>query len=310
MDEFTKEMETAEASGGESDIQDINIRKARYLALIGSKDEAVTLLKQCLAKAVGGGSRIDVSMSIIRVALAHDDIPLFSDFMTSTHSIIEKEGDWERRNRFGVYRGVLALIERRFKDGADLFVSAVPTFTCTELVNYDTVIMFAVLTAIAHLERTKLKEKVIDCPDVIQALNEMPKLNSFLSSLYQCKYSQLFSDMIDIAGIMQRNRFLAPHVEFYLKQVRIVAYTQFITSYKSITIQSMAKLFGVSPSFIDKELANLISNGKIQCKIDAVNGTIIRNSDDNKNSNYSKLLQTGDILLNKTNKIAQKLKTA
>jgi len=36
--------------------------------------------------------------------------------------------------------------------------------------------------------------------------------------------------------------------------MRIVAYSQFLESYKTVTIKSMANAFGVSAEFIDKYL--------------------------------------------------------
>ena len=36
--------------------------------------------------------------------------------------------------------------------------------------------------------------------------------------------------------------------------MRIVAYSQFLESYKTVTIKSMAQAFGVSPEFIDRFL--------------------------------------------------------
>lgn len=40
--------------------------------------------------------------------------------------------------------------------------------------------------------------------------------------------------------------------------MRIVAYSQFLESYKTVTIKSMAEAFGVSPDFIDKYVKQLI----------------------------------------------------
>jgi 26S proteasome regulatory subunit N7 len=59
--------------------------------------------------------------------------------------------------------------------------------------------------------------------------------------------------------------------------MRLVAYKQFLESYKSVTIKSMAHSFGVSGEFIDKELSNFIASGKIACVIDKVEGIIESN---------------------------------
>jgi|EP01049_Picozoa_sp_SAG25_P006587 26S proteasome regulatory subunit N7 len=50
----------------------------------------------------------------------------------------------------------------------------------------------------------------------------------------------------------------------------VVAYTQFLASYRSVKIESMAASFGVSTAFLDAELSRFISAGRIHAKIDKV----------------------------------------
>ena len=66
------------------------------------------------------------------------------------------------------------------------------------------------------------------------------------------------------------DRFLNSHAKWYLREVRIKAYAQFLESYKSVTAASMAKSFGVGVEFLDRELARFIAAGRIHAKIDKV----------------------------------------
>jgi 26S proteasome regulatory subunit N7 len=50
-----------------------------------------------------------------------------------------------------------------------------------------------------------------------------------------------------------------------------------LESYKSVTLESMANAFGVSPEFIDKELSDFIVGGRLTAKIDKVAGVIETN---------------------------------
>lgn len=49
---------------------------------------------------------------------------------------------------------------------------------------------------------------------------------------------------------------------------------QFLESYKSVTLDSMARAFGVSSEFIDEELANFIVRGQVAARIDRVAGVV------------------------------------
>lgn len=52
---------------------------------------------------------------------------------------------------------------------------------------------------------------------------------------------------------------------------------QFLDSYKSVTLESMAQSFGVSIDFIDQELADFIVSNRLTAKIDKVAGVVETN---------------------------------
>jgi len=43
----------------------------------------------------------------------------------------------------------------------------------------------------------------------------------------------------------------SPHANFYVREMRIKAYTQILESYKSLTLERMSNAFGVSATYID-----------------------------------------------------------
>ena len=51
---------------------------------------------------------------------------------------------------------------------------------------------------------------------------------------------------------MKYNRLLSPHYRFYVREMRILAYSQLLESYRSLTLSYMAKSFGVTEEFIDR----------------------------------------------------------
>lgn len=75
-------------------------------------------------------------------------------------SLIEEGGDWDRRNRLKVYRGLYAMQTRDFKTAAVNFFEAMSTFTSTELMDYRTFVKYAVFCCMVALPRSDLKAKV------------------------------------------------------------------------------------------------------------------------------------------------------
>ena len=51
---------------------------------------------------------------------------------------------------------------------------------------------------------------------------------------------------------LKPNRLLAPHTRYYVREMRILAYNQLLESYRSLTLDSLARSFGVSIDFVDK----------------------------------------------------------
>jgi len=107
--------------------------------------------------------------------------------------LIEEGGDWGRRNRLKVYKGLNLLSTRQFKRGSELLLDALSTFTATELISYNDFVTLAVISSALALNRVDLKKKVIGAPEVNQVLPENPVLGELIKSLYNCRYDKFFS---------------------------------------------------------------------------------------------------------------------
>ena len=97
-------------------------------------------------------------------------------------------GDWERKNRLKVYEGVYAMATRDFRKAATLLLDSLSTFTASELCTYNQFVFYAVVTAIVSLDRVALKTRVVDTPEILAVLGELPHMDAFLNGLYACKY--------------------------------------------------------------------------------------------------------------------------
>lgn len=47
-------------------------------------------------------------------------------------------------------------------------------------------------------------------------------------------------------------RFTFPHVRIIIRELRVLVYSQFLESYKSVRLASMAQSFGVGVDFLDR----------------------------------------------------------
>lgn len=89
-------------------------------------------------------------------------------------------------------------------------------------------------------------------------IKEIPFLKQFAHSLFHCDYKSFFQAFVEIIDKVGKDHYMDQHVHFFSKEMRLVAYKQFLESYKSVTINNMAEAFGVGEEFLDKELSTFI----------------------------------------------------
>ncbi|OQR77377.1 26S proteasome non-ATPase regulatory subunit 6-like [Tropilaelaps mercedesae] len=295
----------AEKNLGEMEVREANLRKAEYLSRIGDKEATLSQFRKTYEKSVSVGHKLDLLFHQIRVGLFYLDHDLVTRNIDKAKALIEEGGDWDRRNRLKVYQAFYSLAIRDFKTAAGLFLDTVSTFTCYELMDYKQFVTYTVLSSMLALARTELREKVIRGSEILEVLHGLPDVKEYLFSLYQCQYSVFFRRLAMVETVMKRDRVLSPHYRFYVREMRILAYTQLLESYRSLTLQYMAQAFGVSVGFIDQELARFIAAGRLHCKIDKVNGVVETNRPDSKNYQYQATIKHGDVLLNRIQKLSR-----
>jgi 26S proteasome regulatory subunit N7 len=146
----------------------------------------------------------------------------------------------------------------------------------------------------------------LDAPEILEVIADIPHLEDFMNSLYNCKYAQFFVSLAAVEQAhLRTSRYLLPHMRYYTREMRILAYAQLLESYRSLAMASMAQAFGVSQEYIDKDLYKFIAAGRLNCVIDKVNGIIETNRPDAKNAQYQAVIKQGDVLLNRVQKLSR-----
>lgn len=305
LKELDEKIEDAEKNLGETDVRDALQAKAEYLSSIGDRDAALAQLKATFDKTVTLGNKLDILFHFIRIGLFYMDHELISENLDKAQKLMEEGGDWDRRNRLRVYRGLYSMAIRDFKEATRLFLDTVSTFTCYELTDYKTFVSYTVLCSMLSLPRPELREKVVKGAEIQEVLHQATEIREFLFSLYDREYAKFFRQLAWIEGLLKGDRYLSPHYKYFTREMRILAYNQLLQSYRSLTLDYMAQAFGVSKVFVDKELARFIAAGRLHCKIDSVNGIVETNRPDSKNYQYQACIKSGDLLLNRIQKLSR-----
>lgn len=302
LDEKISETEEMEY---ESEVREALLAKAEYLCKIGDKENSMKVFGIAYDKTISLGHRLDIIFYLIRLGLFYMDHDMINKNLEKAKALIEEGGDWDRRNRLKVYEGLYLIAIRDFEKAATLFLETVSTFTSYELMDYKRFVTYTVYICMLSLERTELREKVVKGSEILEVLHSTQECKNYLFSLYDCHYAQFFQCLGKVEMELKRDRFFNPHYKFYAREMRILAYTQLLESYRSLTLDYMADAFGVSVEFIDKELSRFIAVGRLHCKIDKVGGIVETNRPDSKNWQYQETIKKGDLLLNRVQKLSR-----
>lgn len=125
------------------------------------------------------------------------------------------------------------------------------------------------------------------------------------NTLYDCDYKAYLHTLVDLQPHLIANRYLQPHAGYLLRELHVMAYQQFLDSYQSVTLESMATTFGVGIEFLDVQLSRFIAAGRLTAKIDRYGGVVETNRPDWKNARYKEMIQKGDLLLNRVQKLGR-----
>ncbi|KAI9221424.1 26S proteasome subunit RPN7-domain-containing protein [Blastocladiella britannica] len=298
-------LKDAEAAAGETEISDALIAKAEYLAKIGEKEKALSAFRIAYEKTPGVGAKIDLVFSQLRIGLFFDDRVLIQQQLEKAKTLIEEGGDWDRRNRCKVYEATYLMTQRDFSTAAALFLETLATFTSTELMDMKEFVSYTVLMSVFSLPRPEIKAKLIESPEVLEVVHQVPHLDSYMRALYECKYVEFFKTLAHMEQLLKHNYYLHAHYSYYVREMRVLGYAQLLESYRSLTLEYMASAFGVSVEFIDRDLYKFICAGRLNCVIDKVRGVVETNRPDAKNAQYQQVIKQGDLLLNRVQKLSR-----
>ncbi|KAL3775461.1 hypothetical protein ACHAWO_004555 [Cyclotella atomus] len=296
----------ASEESGDMEVLAAKLSLARYTTKSLSCDSAIQAYQTVLdSPKLSTGKKIDAHLEVARVYSFYGDVSSTKTTLKSASETIAKGGDWDRRNRLKAYTALSMISVRDLEEANKLLMEGIATFSCEELCEYTEFCVYAVVMAVMYASRVELKKGVIDGSEILGVAKEIPVVIQLANTLYECNYKAFLSTLVAIQPHLIANRYLQPHSGYILRELHILAYRQFLDSYQSVTLDSMAASFGVSSSFLDGQLSRFIASGRLTAKIDNVGGIVETMKTDWKNARYREMIVKGDALLNRIQKLGR-----
>lgn len=201
---------------------------------------------------------MEVMFEVLLINFEKFDMDSLKKDIATCTQWVEEGADWDKKNKLKVFEGVYCITIRDFKKAAELLLSCVASFTCVEFLEYRAFIFYAVTMAMVTQDRKVLKKQVIHSSDVLSVIRDLPSLKQFVESFYNCEYKSFFEAFAEVLKQIKEDPYLKEHASFYAREMRLVAYRQYLESFKSVTLENMARAFGVTQEFLDAELSQFI----------------------------------------------------
>ncbi|KAJ2778022.1 proteasome regulatory particle subunit [Coemansia javaensis] len=304
--ELDKAVEDAKEEEGDLEQNEASIHRAVFLAQIGEEERAHAAYEEVLQRpSTTLNQKLDIVFGKLRLGLFYYSPRVIQKEIGRAHELVNKGGDWDRRNRLKAIECIWHCSQRQFKEASTLFIECLSTYSSPELMPMSEFVCHGALACAVVLGRADLKKKVLDAPEVVEVVGAIPNVDRMLRSLYDCKYADFFVALAAVdTDHLRVSRYLSAHRLYHAREMRIRGYAQLLESYLSLTIKSMADAFGVTQEFIDQELSRFAAAGRLHCVIDKVGGIVVTNRPDTKNAQYQNTIKQGDLLLNRIQKLS------
>nr|KAF7423149.1 hypothetical protein H0235_008432 [Vespula pensylvanica] len=294
-----------------------------YACKIGDTDRANSIATSIFEDTNNSsGVRAEAAFCLFRIAYFKSNVLSMGKAVKNINDLMEVScnmgSNWCCRNKLKAYEALYCLAVRNFARAVSLLLDCIPTFESYELLPFKDIVQYTVLAGMISLSRSDLDKRFNNNGILQQSLMiECSAYMDYLNSLYDCHYADFFQHLAWIEMEMKFDPLLRPHYQYYVREMRIKAYSQLLQAYRTLSLNRMAIEFGVTEDYIEQEMARFIANGRLHCKIDKVSGTVVTVSASgcdrgqppdascDRGLVYQNTIKRGDMLLNRLKKLGQ-----
>eukprot|EP01010_Urceolus_cornutus_P004015 NODE_600_length_1507_cov_352.349794_g449_i0.p1 GENE.NODE_600_length_1507_cov_352.349794_g449_i0~~NODE_600_length_1507_cov_352.349794_g449_i0.p1 ORF type:complete len:433 (-),score=115.29 NODE_600_length_1507_cov_352.349794_g449_i0:152-1450(-) len=242
---------------------------------------------------------LEMYLNVIRVALG------FSNFSVVTQNVgkAEQSPDYGKDKRdvgkLKVAAGLSNLDARKYRPAARKFIETPFEMgnSFAEMFSANDVATFGGLCALATYDRNELKRQLIDNANFKNYLELVPEVREIIKDFYESRYTTCLGALEKLKDVLLLDIYLRPHVAGLYEMIRQRALKQYVSPFMSVDLNKMAAAFNTSTQLLEKELAQLIMDGKIQVRIDSHNKILYAQRDNERVITFSKTIEAGQVFV-------------
>ncbi|KII69425.1 26S proteasome non-ATPase regulatory subunit 6 [Thelohanellus kitauei] len=268
---------------------------ANYLSYIGDRESALKFLNETSSKWATHVQKIEYNLHMCRIGFFYLDRALVRESLGIVEDLIKRIGDWHLKNIAYAYSALNCLWNRNIKGAAKNFLTCVSSFSSFDLMSLPTFCSYVAVTNLLALPREKFHQKV----SVSLKSDHMREsiISGLCEAFYMCNYAQFTSNLRLLVESLKYDAFCVDHVDYLCREFRLIAYKQLLASFKSLTLDYLSQVFGISKDFIETDIASFIARGQLDCKIDLVREMVVVSLFDKKKKEFCQFLDESNRLI-------------
>lgn len=249
--------------------------------------------------------RLNAGFCLFRLGFMSLDMPLMKKSIQKLKKIIELNKDiissstWYYKNKLKVYEGICRISRGNFEKSANLLLDCISTFESHELVPFKKIIEYMTIAGTLSWTRSEIKKNMIDNGEFRQSsILQDSNLDTFFTSFYNCQYNEFLKNLNSIIlERMKQDPLLHLHGKYYMREIKIRAYSQILNAYSSITLREISQEFDIPIDVIEQDVVEFSQT--LNCKIDKISQCAHIISSTSRENKYKELIKSGNLLLNK-----------
>ncbi|OMJ81044.1 hypothetical protein SteCoe_18550 [Stentor coeruleus] len=181
-----------------------------------------------------------------------------------------------------IIMGICSIDNGNYKTATEYFLRTAGD-NSQELACNSDLAAYICICALASMDRKTISNEVIQSKAFITYSEEEPKFIELLECFLTCKFNRLIQILEDMHKQMILDVYIGRYMTTLCDEIKSRCLIQFMKAFKKIRISELALNFACSDVDIEEKLAKLITDGKIDARIDAHQKTVMSRQVDEKN---------------------------
>ena len=167
-----------------------------------------------------------------------------------------------------IIMGLCCIENGNYKQATEYFLR-VGSDNNKELASNGDLAAYTSLCALCSMDRNTISNDVIKSKAFLAFAEDEPRFIDLLDSFLTCKFFKLIQILEDVRKYLVYDVYLGRFVAIMCDDIKNKCIVQFLKAFKRIRIAELANNFACTAPEIEKKLARLIIDGKVDARIDA-----------------------------------------